>query len=89
MALGALKRDVVAQVVDDSMRLVVAGIVLGAPLAVLLRRAAANLAYGLPAGHLSTLGGAVVVLVVVAMLAAFVPARRAAGVDPATALRGD
>ncbi len=89
MALGALKRDVVVQVLDDSMRLVVAGVVIGAPLAVLLRRAAGRLVYGLPDGDVSMLGGAVAVLLVVAMLAAFVPARRAAGVDPAVALRVD
>jgi ABC-type antimicrobial peptide transport system permease subunit len=89
IALGARRRDVVVQVLDESIRLVVAGVVIGAPLALMLRHVAASLAYGIPSGHASTLGEAVVVLVAVGILAALVPARRAAMVDPTVALRVD
>jgi len=87
LALGARRRDVVVHVLDDSMRLVVAGTVIGAPLAILLRRVATHLLYGIPPGHVATLGSTVAVLIAVAVLAALVPARRAAMVDPAVALR--
>ena len=87
VALGASRRSVLVMVLGDSMRLVVAGVVIGAPLAVMLGRVARNLVYGIPAGHFSTLGSTVLVLVVVAVLAALVPARRASSVDPALALR--
>ena len=87
IALGAPRRGVLGMVLGDSIRLAVAGILIGAPLAVMLRRVTASLTYGIPAGHYWTVGGMAVLLVAVAILAALIPAWRASTVDPSVALR--
>jgi ABC-type antimicrobial peptide transport system permease subunit len=74
-------------VLRETLVLVIAGLVLGVPAALLSARLIATQLFGLSPTDPLTLIGAGVVLTVVALLAGYVPARRAARVDTLTALR--
>jgi len=87
MALGARAQGVVALVVTGGARLVFAGIAVGFPVAWLTSRWIESLLYGLKPTDPITLGAAIAALLVAAHLAAYLPARRAARVDPLIALR--
>jgi ABC-type antimicrobial peptide transport system permease subunit len=87
MALGATSGDVARMVVTSALGLVCAGLVVGAPLALWTRRLAASLVDDLPQGAALPVGFAAVAMIAVALLAAYVPARRASRVDPIVALR--
>ncbi len=87
LALGARRGQVVAMVMRDAGKLLVAGVVLGTALALAAGRSAGSLLFGLSPHDPATLLGAVVLLAVIAVGASFVPARRAARLDPMTALR--
>ncbi len=89
MALGADRRAVVALIVREAGRLLVVGLVLGGVLAAFAARSARSLLFGLEPGDPATIAGAIVTLAVVAVLAAYWPARRAARLDPLVALRDD
>jgi putative ABC transport system permease protein len=89
IALGAQLRSVLAMVLSEGMRLAGAGLVLGLALAVAVGRLLSSLLFGVaPTDPLTflTVGS---LLAVVAFLASYVPARRAARIDPVTALRRD
>jgi putative ABC transport system permease protein len=87
MALGARARDVVRQIIGQGMRRTLAGIVLGLAGALVLTRFLSSLLYGVrPADPITFLAGSLLLLAV-ATLACYVPARRAATVDPMIALR--
>ena len=91
MALGAQPAEVLRMVVRQAGAMAVAGIVLGIPLALGAARAAGStlsqVLFGLQPYDPRVLGGAAAILVFVAAVAAFVPARRAAFVDPRVALQ--
>jgi putative ABC transport system permease protein len=87
MALGATRWQVVRVTASRAFVITVAGAIIGSALAVGAGRVMESLLYGLVASNFAQLGALVVVLGVVALLAAYVPARRAARVDPMTALR--
>ncbi len=87
LALGARRGQVVAMVMRDAGKLLVAGVVVGTALALAAGRSAGSLLFGLSPHDPATLLGAVVLLAVIAVGASFVPARRAARLDPMTALR--
>ena len=89
MALGARPSDVLGQVVGRGFRLVMAGLVLGAVSAVFVSRFAASLLYGVTPADPIAFAGAAFVLLLVSLLASWLPARRAAAVDPMIALRND
>jgi predicted permease len=89
MALGATRSDVTRMVLADALGMVAAGLAMGAPLAWWARRFAANLIQGLPEESAVPIVFGAVAMIVVALLAAYLPARRAAGVDPVEALRYD
>lgn len=89
MALGAAAPAVVWMVLKQALALATAGVVVGVPLAFVGGRGIAAALYGLPGQQPLFLLGAAVVLVVVAVVASALPARRAASVDPLTALRAD
>jgi predicted permease len=89
MALGAGRAAVVRLVLEGSMRLVALGLAIGMALSLLAGRAVAWLLGGVsPADPLALLG-APLVLVACALVASYVPARRAARIDPLEALRHD
>jgi ABC-type antimicrobial peptide transport system permease subunit len=87
MALGASRVEVLGGVLRDALRLAAPGLAVGALLAAASAAAMRSMLLGVsPADPVSYLGGAGV-LVLVVILASFVPARRASGVDPMEALR--
>jgi predicted lysophospholipase L1 biosynthesis ABC-type transport system permease subunit len=87
LALGAPPVNVLRMLVTEATRLAVIGVVLGVGLSVLLMPLLSNQLYAVPPRDPLTLTGVPVVLVIVAVLAALVPARRAMRVDPVQALR--
>src|SRR5262249_10180961 len=82
MALGADQGDVLRLIVGQGMRVVAIGVALGIGLALLSTRLISSLLYGVRPTDPATLSGASLGLVVVAFLATYIPARRAAKVDP-------
>jgi putative ABC transport system permease protein len=89
MALGAPRSAVFRMVLVDAMSLALAGVVLGLAGAFALARLIATQLYQTEVTDPLTFGAAPVVLLIVAALAAYVPARRAVAVDPLVALRCD
>ena len=87
IALGQQPSRVIRQVVGRGAMLVAIGSAIGIVAAVFLTRILAALLYGVKATDPLSMAGAVVVLLAVGMLAAFVPARRASLTDPAVVLR--
>jgi predicted permease len=87
MALGADRRRIVGAVVRETMTLVGAGVVVGLGAAWAATRLIAGTLFGLSAMDPPTLAFAIAVMTVVALAAGYVPARRAAAVDPIVALR--
>jgi putative ABC transport system permease protein len=87
MALGARARDVTRLVVREMALLVTAGVAVGLVLAVAVQRVAGHLVAGLETMPAGLAAAAAVFLAGVALLSAYLPARRAARVDPLTALR--
>lgn len=87
MALGATEGDVSRMVLKGALGLVGAGLVVGVPIAVWSKRLAASAIENLPANNAFPIAFALTAMIAVALLAAYVPARRAARVDPMEALR--
>ena len=89
LAFGATRTAVLRMVLTESSRLVVAGVIVGVMAALSLSRLVAARLYGVSATDPWTIGGAALLLTIVACLAALIPARQAASVDPSAALRCD
>ena len=87
MALGARPRDVLALVLRGSMTWVFAGIALGIAGSLSLTRLLGILLYGIKPTDPKVLGAASLLLGAVALIASYIPAHRAAKVDPMVALR--
>jgi ABC-type antimicrobial peptide transport system permease subunit len=87
MALGAVRGDVVWLVMRDVLMLVGTGIVLGLAAAWGVSRAISSQLYGVSASDPITIVAAAAILAAVAMLAGYIPARRATRVNPVLALR--
>jgi putative ABC transport system permease protein len=87
MALGASRRDVVTLVVGQAARLAVAGIAIGLIAAIALTRLMGNMLYEISATDPATFAAVALLIGTVALLASYVPARRATRVDPMVALR--
>ncbi|SPE42536.1 conserved membrane hypothetical protein [Candidatus Sulfopaludibacter sp. SbA3] len=87
MALGATPGDVAKLVVSDGARWTAAGIVVGLAASALFLRALRGLLYEVQVLDLRVLAAAASVLVAVALMAAWLPARRASAIDPMIALR--
>jgi predicted permease len=89
MALGAQRRAVLWLLLGQSLKLALIGIGLGLILAFVVTRFASSLLYGVSASDPVVFGGTALLLVLVALLASYMPARRATRIDPVTALRYD
>ncbi|HEU4768064.1 MAG TPA: ABC transporter permease [Pyrinomonadaceae bacterium] len=87
MALGAKRGNIAWMVLRETLVLVVIGLALGIPAALLSARLISTQLFGLSPTDPLTLIAAAVVLTIVALLAGYIPARRASRVDPLTALR--
>jgi predicted permease len=87
MALGASRSDVTRMVLRDALGMVFAGLVIGAPMAFWGKSFAAGLMPGLPVTSVVPIALGAAAMIAVALFAAYVPARRAARVDPMVALR--
>jgi len=87
MALGAAPRDVVKSVLSQALSLVLAGIAIGLVGALALTRFIASLLFGVKPTDPATFAAVCLILTAVAVLAGYLPARRAAKVDPLVALR--
>jgi predicted permease len=89
MALGARGRDVLRLVLAQGLRLAALGLAAGLLGALALRHLVAGMLYGVGATDPLTLAAVVLLLLGVALLACYAPARRAVAVDPAVALRSE
>jgi predicted permease len=87
MALGATRGDVVLMILRDAFVMVAAGLLLGAPIAMWGRSFVAGMMQDLPGKDALTIVFAVIAMIVVGLLAAYLPARRASRVEPMEALR--
>jgi predicted permease len=89
MALGASPSTVLGLILGETLRLAVAGVVLGLVGALALMRLAASLLYGVTPTDPLTFAGVVLTLTAVAAMAGYLPAWRAARIEPMSALRTD
>jgi predicted permease len=89
MALGATRGNVQLAVIRDTLRLALAGIGIGIVAAIAVGRAIASLLFGTQATDPATFAGMILLLAGVALVAGYVPARRASRVDPMMALRNN
>jgi putative ABC transport system permease protein len=87
MALGADAGSILTMIAGEGILLVSLGIGLGATLALFLSRFLAGLLYGVKPNDPMTLAGVSLLLLVAALVATLIPARRAMRVDPMVALR--
>jgi putative ABC transport system permease protein len=89
MALGAEARQVRRMVVVQGARVVAVGVAIGIAVAVVSTRALRGLLYGVPANDLGTFVGMSASMILIGILASYLPARRASRVDPIESLRGE
>ncbi len=87
MALGAERRDIVKLILGQGMRLTLLGAAIGGAVSVAAMRWIASELYGVRASDPATLVSVIAFLIIVALIACYVPARRATKVDPMSALR--
>ncbi len=87
LAVGAQRREIAGLFARESFALLLNGLILGAPLALVSARALGSLLFGVGASDPLTLLGSVVVLVLAAVVATSIPVWRAARVDPIVTLR--
>jgi putative ABC transport system permease protein len=87
MALGAARADVLGLVVQQALRLAFAGIVIGLGGGLFVTRLMSNLLFSVSPADPLTYSAVSLVLAAAAFIAAWIPAWRASGIDPVTALR--
>ena len=89
VALGAQTRDVVVLVASEGAWVALAGLAIGVLAAWILRRSVESMLFGVAPDDALTFGGVALLLGAVSLLAAYLPARGAARIDPAVALRAE
>ncbi|MGH7584188.1 MAG: FtsX-like permease family protein [Gemmatimonadales bacterium] len=89
MALGAEAGPVRRMVVGEGMRVVVIGVIAGVVVAAAGTRALSALLFGVGAVDIATFAGMSAALLIIGVLASYLPARRASNVDPIESLRGE
>ena len=88
-ALGATPGEVIRLVLGEGLRLTAVGVVAGALLGAAAARAMSSLLFGIQSFDLAAFAIAIGILMVVALVASYIPARRASRIDPMTALRSE
>src|SRR5262249_8944207 len=89
MVLGARARDVVALIVGDGMKVAAAGLALGLAGGLFVTRLLGSLLYEVSAADPMTFGAVAAILAATALVACWIPARRASRVAPMVALRDE
>jgi putative ABC transport system permease protein len=89
MALGAQSEDVLRLVVGQGMRMTLMGVLLGLAASLALTRVMENLLFNVSATDSATFVSITSLLVIVALLASYIPARRATRLDPLPSLRNE
>jgi putative ABC transport system permease protein len=89
MAIGAQGRDIVRLVVGQGMRTLLIGLVIGAVIAILGTKLVVSLLYGVTASDPLTFVMVAAILLVLGLMACYLPARRATRIDPVVVLRND
>ena len=89
IALGASRRHILSQVVRQGLVLAVSGMIIGLAAAFVLTRLISSLLFGVEATDPMTFAGISLLLTMVALLASYIPAQRAARIDPLRSLRCD
>ena len=87
LALGATRREILGIVLTQGMRLAAIGMAAGLAAATALTRLLASLLYGVRPADPATMAAVALLLGGIALLACYIPARRATAVDPVVALR--
>ena len=87
MALGAQRRSVLLLIVRDGMKLAAIGTAVGLAIAVILTRVLGSVVFGVATTDALAFAAVAIGALLVALLACYVPARRATKVDPLVALR--
>jgi putative ABC transport system permease protein len=87
LALGAARTDLLGMLARRGLLLAACGLGIGLVIAIPLARLLSNLIYGVSATDAATFGGSTGVLLAVALMACYFPARKAMSVDPIIALR--
>jgi ABC-type antimicrobial peptide transport system permease subunit len=87
VALGASRNQIFGLTLGYTLRLTLIGLVVGVAAAFVLTRYVSSFLFQVPSYDLITLTGTALVIVLVAIVASYLPARRATGIDPAKALR--
>jgi predicted permease len=87
MALGAQRSDVLRLIIGHGAKMALVGVAVGVAAALALTRLMANQLFGVSARDPLTFAGVATLLIIVAVAACYIPARRAMRVDPMTALR--
>jgi predicted lysophospholipase L1 biosynthesis ABC-type transport system permease subunit len=88
-ALGAVERRIVVMIVGEGVRMAVVGVAIGSLVAVIAARSLKSLVFGVTTTDVSVYLGVAALLTLVAIAAAYIPARRAGRVDPLIALRAE
>jgi predicted permease len=89
VALGALRKNVLWSVLRETLALSLLGIAIGIPSALAASRLIASMLFGLSPSDLPTITGVSLLLLLVALFAGYLPARRASSIDPMDALRAE
>jgi putative ABC transport system permease protein len=89
IALGAQRKNVLWLILQETLALTVLGIAIGIPSALVPTRLIAGMLFGVSPGDVPTIVGVSLLLVVVALFAGYLPARRASTIDPIVALRSE
>jgi len=89
LALGAQRSDILGMVVRQGLGLAIAGAAVGLVCALIVSHLMAGMLYGVRPSDPVTFAGVALLLIGVALLACYIPARRAIRVDPLVALRHD
>ena len=89
IALGASNRSVIALIMREGLLLTAVGVVLGVVVALMSGAALRSLLIGIGPADPVSVGGAILVLLIVGAAASYLPARRAVSVDPSTTLRNE